>query len=87
MSTSLADRRVLVDTSASFAAANRNDANHLAAAARFERLVIERRRLVTTNFVLAEAHALVLTRLGWHAAIDLLTEIRASQTIVRVRER
>jgi predicted nucleic acid-binding protein len=53
-------RRVFVDTSAYFAVANRRDAHHTAASATLEQLVAERRHLVTTNFILAELHALPL---------------------------
>ena len=48
-----------------------------------------RRRLVTTNFVLAELHALLLTRLDRRVAARVLAEVDASAltTIVRVAAR
>jgi uncharacterized protein len=52
-------------------------------------LVAERVRQITTNFVLAELHALLLTRLDRHVAARVLAEMDASQatTIVRVSAR
>jgi predicted nucleic acid-binding protein len=54
-----------------------------------EQLVAERRRLFTTNFILAELHALLLTRANRHLAATVLREIDTSQvtTIVRVSTR
>ena len=49
-----------------------------------------RRRLVTTNFVLAELHALLLTRLDRRVAARVLEEVDASNrptTVVRVATR
>ena len=81
--------RVFVDTSAYFAVANRRDASHDPASALMRRLVAERRRLFTTNFVLAELHALLLTRLDRRVAAQVLGEVHASKltTVVRVSAR
>jgi predicted nucleic acid-binding protein len=75
-----------VDTSAYFAAANRRDASHESVSALMAALVAGRRRLITTNFVLAELHALLLTRLDRRSAAQVLAEIDASDltTIERV---
>ncbi|HEY7033459.1 MAG TPA: PIN domain-containing protein [Thermomicrobiales bacterium] len=81
------DRRVFVDSSAYYAAVDRGDAGHAAVVATMRRLVDDRRRLVTTNAILFELHSLLLNRLGRHAAFAALTELRASQTVVRVRPR
>jgi predicted nucleic acid-binding protein len=81
------DRRLFVDTSAYYAATDRRDRDHVAAAAVMRRLVEERHSLVTTNVVLFELHALLLNRLNRQVAWDVLSVLRASQTIVRVRER
>jgi len=85
MSTSPADsRRVLVDTSAYFALTDADDANHAAAFAIVTRLADERWRLFTTNFILAETHALLLARLDRGIALKVLQEInQSSTTIVR----
>ena len=82
-------RRVFVDTAAYFAAANRRDANHPSATATMRELVAERRRLFTTNFILAELHALLLTRLNRQVAASVLREVAESRvtTIVRVSAR
>jgi predicted nucleic acid-binding protein len=82
-------RRIFVDTSAYFALANRRDASHQSASDIMQQLVAERRRLFTTSFVLAELHALLLTRLNRTLAAHVLGEIDASKTttIVRVSAR
>lgn len=56
--------RILVDTSAVFALLDRRDANH--AAARRELTALTRRGTepLLTNFIVAESHALALSRLG-----------------------
>lgn len=85
---SSAERRVLVDSSAYFALADPRDAHHAQARAVGERLVAERYRQFTTNFILAETHALLLTRLGRHVAARFLVHLDASATIlVRVAAR
>lgn len=59
------DRRlVFVDTSAIVAVVVRREEHHTSALALFERLGEERRTLVTTNLVVAEMHAFVLSRSG-----------------------
>src|SRR3972149_3713641 len=78
-------RRVFVDTSAYFALADLQDANHGLAVAVHERLVAGRWRLFTTNFVVAETHALLLSRLGRAAAATVLQHIdRSATTAVRI---
>jgi hypothetical protein len=50
------------------------------------RLVRERWRLLTTNFILAETHALLLNRLGRAIALRVVSSIIASSTtVIRVR--
>jgi predicted nucleic acid-binding protein len=80
-------RWVLVDTSAYFALADQQDRNHEAALRVRNRLIGERWRLLTTNFVIAETHALLLARLGRAIALRVLQQIdRSTTTIVRVSE-
>ena len=55
-------RRVFVDTGAFFALLSADDAHHARFTAHFATASRERWKLVTTNFVLAETHALVLHR-------------------------
>lgn len=85
MSLSRLDRRIFVDSSAYYATIDRRDADHVAAAATMQRLVSERRHLITTNAVLFELHALLVNRVNREVAWDTLVALRASQTIVRVR--
>jgi uncharacterized protein len=56
--------RVLVDTGGFYAALNRRDASHRDAARLFRRARRDHWFLFTTNFVLAESHALILARMG-----------------------
>ena len=56
--------RILVDTSAVFALLDRGDANHVAARHTLEQLKARRSEPLLTNFIVAESHALVLSRLG-----------------------
>jgi predicted nucleic acid-binding protein len=79
-------RRAFIDTSGYFAVANRRDARHTDGAATFRRLIVEGRPLFTTNFILAETHALLLTRVNREIAARVLFEIDDSRitTVVRV---
>ncbi len=79
-------RRVFIDTSANYALASPQDINASAARAISDRLKAERWRLFTTNFILAETHALLLARRDRGVALRVLQEITNSSTvIVRVR--
>jgi predicted nucleic acid-binding protein len=60
---------LFVDTSAWYAAADRSDRNHARMASAFRLAVRSRRRLVTTNLVVAETHVLLLRRLGRDQAL------------------
>ena len=81
--------RVFIDTPAYSAVTNRRDASHAAVAAWPRNLVAERRRLFTTNVILAELHALLLTRLDRFVAARVLAELDAGRvtSIVRVSAR
>ncbi len=80
----VARSRVFVDTSAFFALVDSHDQEHAGALAIQTRLIAERWRLFTTNFVLAETHALVLARLGRAVAGRVLRQLDDSTlTIVR----
>jgi len=56
-----------VDTSAFLAVLDRDDANHSEAKAVWRRLLADKRRLVTTNYVLVETIAILQLRLGMRA--------------------
>lgn len=84
----LATRRmVLADSSAYFALADPDEADHTRAVTIVRRLVAERWRVFTTNFIVAEAHALHLNRLGRRVALEFLRRVdHGATTIVRVTE-
>lgn len=79
-------RRVLVDSSAYFAIANTHDHDHNAVASALHRLTRTGTRLFTTNFVLAETHALLVNRINRQVAALMLNQIDQSEltTVVRV---
>lgn len=58
---------VFIDTSALYAVLDADDANHLAAAAQWRRLLQGQATLIATNYVLVETAALVQHRLGLEA--------------------
>lgn len=83
---SLRRRRVLTDSSAYLALVNRKDRNHRAATDILTWLADQRYRQYTTNAMLIEAHALILTTLGSREANRFLARIAQSNTVViRVR--
>jgi predicted nucleic acid-binding protein len=63
-SSGLRSRSVFVDTSAFFAGLNPRDADHDGAVATFTALATDGRPLTTSNLIVAEAHALILRRMG-----------------------
>jgi predicted nucleic acid-binding protein len=75
---------VFIDTRAFYAALNRKDEHHQEAMQLFTRAVEEEWQLFTSNFVVAETHALVLTRLGRDLAAEWLRNIPAA--VIRVSE-
>jgi len=82
---SFASRRVFVDTSAYVALALSSETDHADAQAIAKQLMSERRPLFTTNFILAETHALFLARAGREVALRALDQIESSTTtVVRV---
>lgn len=66
-----------VDSSAFYALLDHDDANHKIAKKLFEKALREKRPLLTSNFVIAETHALTLHRLGREAARAWLKAIPA----------
>ncbi|MGE0540961.1 MAG: type II toxin-antitoxin system VapC family toxin [Dehalococcoidia bacterium] len=78
--------RAFVDSSGFFALKAANDANHQTARTLLYELADVRRRLITTNYVVGKTHALMLSRLGYTAALTWLLDIRESPgtAIVRV---
>jgi predicted nucleic acid-binding protein len=84
MTSAAPDRRALVDSSASYALIDPREAWHAEALAIRDRLIAERWRLFTTNFLLAETHALLMSRMGRAVAARALFEIdRSATTVIR----
>jgi predicted nucleic acid-binding protein len=78
-------RRVFVDTGAFYAALNRKDASHFVARRLLKQAQTERWYLFTTNFVVAETHALLLARVGHAPAWQFLHSVYTGRTnIIRV---
>jgi uncharacterized protein len=83
-----AQRRVLVDSSAFLALRDADDEHHREAVLILSQLARARYRLYTTNVMLIEAHALILSVLGTDPANQFLRDIDQGSTIVvRVRQR
>jgi predicted nucleic acid-binding protein len=62
-----------------------DESRHGAASQIWHQLAVEGGHTFTTNFVVAEAHALLLVRLGYHYATHFLRHFEASATtVVRV---
>lgn len=77
-------KEVFVDTGGFYAALNRKDQHHREATILFNRAVEEAWRLLTSNFVVAETHALILTRPGRDLAAAWLRNVPAA--VIRISE-
>jgi predicted nucleic acid-binding protein len=75
---------VFVDTSALLDFVDVAGPHHDAAVAAWERMIADGDRLMTTNYVLAEAMAAFQTRLGMAAVRDLVRQIAPAVEIVWV---
>jgi predicted nucleic acid-binding protein len=79
--------RVFADTGGFYPALNRRDASHRDAARLSPRARREHWFLFTTNFVLAESHALILARMGRDRAWGFLQAIVTGGTnVIRAEE-
>lgn len=65
-----------MDTSAWYPLADPEDPAHAAVAQELQRAVQQGRRIVTTNLVVAETHALLMRRIHRKAALAFLREVR-----------
>ncbi|HLC29348.1 MAG TPA: PIN domain-containing protein [Dehalococcoidia bacterium] len=85
---SLAGRRLaLVDSSAYLAILDQDDEHHKVAQDILAALTDAGFLLLTTNFVVAESHALILSALGHREASEFLREIGVSRNrVLRVQE-
>jgi predicted nucleic acid-binding protein len=77
-------RPVFVDAGAWIALADRGDNLHVAARERHQRLLSERRPLVTTNLVMAEAYVLIQRSAGHGAAVRFLDALRSTSRLTIV---
>ena len=73
---------IFVDTSAWYPAADRAHPDHAAVSAVLEERVRAGARIVTTNLVVAECHALLMRRLGGDAALAFVREVRREPIVV-----
>lgn len=79
--------KVLVDTAAFVALSDRRDGLHQTARQIRARLISQHARLLTTNFVFAETHALLAKRIGLEAALDVCLALRTGPIqLVRIAE-
>ncbi len=77
-------RPVFVDTSGWYALVDADDAHHKEARGSINRILSERRTLVTTNHVVSESYTLLRARLGCRPARKLLSSVRSSANTRRV---
>ena len=68
--------KVIVDTTAVYALLDRSDTNHTRAVALLKKIRGEQCLVMLTNFIVAEAHALILARLGHGLARTWLKNLR-----------
>lgn len=81
------ERRVFIDTSAFVGLADARDQEAVSANRIMGRMTIERWEAVTSNFILAETHALLLQRRDRQVALDTLRFIeRGAVIVLRVSE-
>lgn len=79
-------RSILVDTSGLFALLNKNDLAHERVVKSVRTLADSNVRLFMTNFLIAEAHALIGTKLTWEAARQWLGAIRWDIEAIRLED-
>lgn len=79
--------RVFVDSSAFFALINSKDSHHDEAMALMDRLARQGDELLTSNFIVAETHALLLNKVGRDIAARFLARMVSSEVrVIRVTE-
>lgn len=81
------ERRVFIDTSAFVGLADARDQESIRAGRVMELLIAQRWQLVTSNFVVAETHALLLSRRDRQLALATLLDIDdGTATVLRISE-
>jgi len=78
----LRERRVFVDSSAYLALLDTDDEHHREAIETLQELAQARYRQFTTNVLLIESHALILSVLGRRRAAQFLKDMEESNTVV-----
>lgn len=85
MKKALSSHKVFLDSSGFLALININDVYHKQAQDIWNLIIEEKWKTYTTNFVIAETHALFIIRLGHKHATKFLYQIRQSNTnILRI---
>jgi predicted nucleic acid-binding protein len=80
------DRRFFVDSSAYLGILDQDDEHHVAALSTLAELADRRFRPFTTNIVVIEAHALIMSTLGVDQGVSFLRSVeQGSTTVVRSR--
>ena len=79
---SVASREIFVDSSAWYPLLVRRHPDHARLAAALRSLVEHGQRVVTTNLVVAETHALTLSRGHGAAAIEFVRSVRQSPNLI-----
>jgi predicted nucleic acid-binding protein len=79
-------RLCFTDTSFFYALVDRSDAFHATCKKLLLQAEKQRKRILTTNFIIAEAHALILSRLGRSIAYQWLESVTEYTWIERVTE-
>ncbi|HEU4584095.1 MAG TPA: PIN domain-containing protein [Gemmatimonadaceae bacterium] len=75
-------RELFVDTSAWYALVDSGERSRPRVAKALREAIESRYRVVTTNLILAETHALLLRRFGREVALAFLREIRSEPNVV-----
>src|SRR5437879_12434293 len=78
----LRERRVFVDSSANLSLLDTDDEHHREAIETLQELAQARYRQFTTNVLLIESHALILSVLGRRRAAQFLKDMEESNTVV-----
>ncbi len=75
-------RTVFVDAGGYFALLDEDDENHSQAVAIYQHLVAQRWYLITSSYIVAEAHALLLNRANHQTAARFLRDMEQSRNRV-----
>ena len=75
-------RDLFVDTSAWYPLVVRSHPDHAVLSAALRERVARRERIITSNLVVAESHALIMRRAGVAAGLQFLHLVRASPNVV-----